>query len=65
MHHGDRAERRRAAEIGQARKRLEAEAERIASGQDSRTGPHLDRRTFLLGSLASGAAWTRWRAGWP
>jgi alkaline phosphatase D len=43
--------------IEQIRKRLRAEAESISSGRNYR--PSLDRRTFLLGSLATGLGWTR------
>lgn len=43
--------------IAQLRARLEGEAEALSSGRDTRVS--LDRRTFLLGSLATGVSWTR------
>jgi alkaline phosphatase D len=43
--------------LEEMRTRLEHEAESLVSGRDFR--PSLNRRTFLLGSLATGVSWTR------
>lgn len=43
--------------IEQMRTRLREEAEALTAGRDY--GPSLDRRTFLLGSFATGVSWTR------
>lgn len=47
--------------VEQIRKRLREDAESISSGRDYR--PSLDRRTFLLGSVATGVSWTRIASG--